>query len=186
MINEENETYPADVGNPEPREHRQPRSEPPGYSRDPTCHRAAGCHCRRPASRALIAMRLTPPSLHVTVNYQNKTTAFLVEDTATRDAHHQRSPVRGEISQAAAANRKQTPTGPPEASRRHGSSSPTSPNEPELRRGLLFVTYPDRRLCFSARSPPLTPLTGWLASPLASFPANTHSLELRRVLWLVT
>ncbi|CAB1441304.1 unnamed protein product [Pleuronectes platessa] len=57
--------------------------------------------------------------------------------------------------------------GPPEASRRHRSSSPTSPNEPELRRGLWHVTYPDRRLCFSARSPPLTPLTGWLASPLS-------------------
>ncbi|CAB1433790.1 unnamed protein product [Pleuronectes platessa] len=101
MINDENETYPADVGNPEPvrrvrlsgvgsqREHRQPRSELPGTAGDQpaTEQPSARCCCRRPASRALIAMRLTPPSLHFTVNYRNKTTAFLVEDTHCDTRH---------------------------------------------------------------------------------------------------
>ncbi|CAB1436096.1 unnamed protein product [Pleuronectes platessa] len=151
MINDENETYPADVGDPEPvcevsGNITSLAVSRPGTAGDqPTTEQpAARCRCRRrrPASWALIAMRLTPPSLHFTVN------------------------------QAAAANRKQTPTGPPEGSRRHGSSNPISPNEPELRRGLWHVTYPDRRLCFSARSPLLP---GWAAT------CNTAALLLGQI-----
>ncbi|CAB1430423.1 unnamed protein product [Pleuronectes platessa] len=63
----------------------------PGTARDqPVTEQPAArcrCHQRRPASRALIAMRLTPPSFHVTVNYRNKTTAFLVEDTHCDTRH---------------------------------------------------------------------------------------------------
>ncbi|CAB1426153.1 unnamed protein product [Pleuronectes platessa] len=70
-----------------------------------------------------------------------------------------------------------------------GGSFPANTRRPELRRGLWLVTYPDRRLCFSARPPPLSPLSGWLASQQASFPASQPRAEegaVTRILYLAT
>ncbi|CAB1456742.1 unnamed protein product [Pleuronectes platessa] len=112
MIDDENETYPADVGNPEP-----------------VCE----------VSGTIASLAVSRPG---TARIQPAT-----EQPAATAAGRQ----AGTDCYEANATWL-TSIGPPEASRRHGSSSPTSPNEPELRRELWHVTYPDRRLCFSARS----------------------------------
>ncbi|CAB1436006.1 unnamed protein product [Pleuronectes platessa] len=147
-----------------PRDYRKPHSEPPGYSRGPTRHRATVCPLPLPP---------TPAGKPGTDCYEANKRAADREPAARRhhlaraeegalacDLPRPQALLLGEISAASRMGCHMQYC----LSRCHEASSPrTSPNEPELR--AVALTYPDRRLCFlrlSTRSPAV-PL---LLSPL--------------------
>ncbi|CAB1436183.1 unnamed protein product [Pleuronectes platessa] len=124
MINDENETYPADVVNPEP-------------------------VCEVSGSTASLAV-----SCPGTARVQPAT-----EQPSAR-CRHRRALIA--ISQAAAANRKQTPTNISEPLT--WSQQPADiAQRARAEEGAWAHDLPRPQALFP---PPLTPLPGWLASPL--------------------